>query len=60
MTEENAMAPLPWGREVIEGILPHRDQFVWVSRIMAIAPSAPPSPCFRRPSCAGASAFSPA
>ena len=28
MTEENAMAPLPWGREVIEGILPHRDPFV--------------------------------
>ena len=90
MTEENAMAPLPWGREVIEGILPHRDPFVWVSRIMAIEPgasiegeldvpadldifrghfpdhpvlpgviswrrslSAPPSPCFRRPSCAG-------
>ena len=31
MTEENAMAPLPWGREVIEGILPHRDPFVWVT-----------------------------
>ena len=97
MTEENAMAPLPWGREVIEGILPHRDPFVWVSRIMAIEPGASiegeldvpadldifrghfpdhpvlpgviimealaqcaPSPCFRRPSCAGASAFSPA
>ena len=40
MTEENAMAPLPWGREVIEGILPHRDPFVWVSRIMAIEPGA--------------------
>ena len=34
------MAPLPWGREVIEGILPHRDPFVWVSRIMAIEPGA--------------------
>ena len=22
MTEENAMAPLPWGREVIEGFCP--------------------------------------
>ena len=40
MTEENAMAPLPWGREVIEGILPHRDPFVWVSRIVAIEPGA--------------------
>ena len=40
MTEENAMAPLPWGREDIEGILPHRDPFVWVSRIMAIEPGA--------------------
>ena len=40
MSEETIAAPLPWGREVIEGILPHRDPFVWVSRIMAIEPGA--------------------
>ena len=40
MSEETIVAPLPWGREVIEGILPHRDPFVWVSRIMAIEPGA--------------------
>ena len=31
MSEETIVAPLPWGREVIEGILPHRDPFVWES-----------------------------
>ena len=36
MTEENAMAPLPWRRDVIERVLPHRDPFVWVSRIVAM------------------------
>lgn len=40
MSEETIVAPLPWGREVIEGILPHRDPFVWVSRIVAIEPGA--------------------
>lgn len=40
MAEETMLAPLPWGREVIEGILPHRDPFVWVSRIVAIEPGA--------------------
>lgn len=40
MSEETIVAPLPWGREVIEGILPHRDPFVWVSRIVAIDPGA--------------------
>ena len=38
MTDETTLAPLPWGRDVIESILPHRDPFVWVSRVVAIEP----------------------
>ena len=40
MTDETTLAPLPWGRDVIESILPHRDPFVWVSRVVAIEPGA--------------------
>lgn len=38
MADTAALPPLPWGRDVIESILPHRDPFVWVSRITAIEP----------------------
>ena len=38
MTDETTLAPLPWGRDVIESVLPHRDPFVWVSRVVAIEP----------------------
>lgn len=31
-------APLPWDRDVIASILPHRDPFAWVSRITALEP----------------------
>ena len=40
MADETLAAPLPWGRDIIEQILPHRDPFVWVSRIVAIDPGA--------------------
>ena len=38
MADTAALPPLPWGRATIEDILPHRDPFVWVSRITAIEP----------------------
>ena len=28
----------PWDREVVEAILPHRDPFVWVSRVISCEP----------------------
>ncbi len=40
MADDNLTASLPWDRAVIESILPHRDPFVWVSRIVAIEPGA--------------------
>lgn len=38
MADQTVLPPLPWGRAEIEGILPHRDPFVWVSRITAVEP----------------------
>lgn len=32
------LPPLPWNRDVVETILPHRDPFVWVSRVTEIEP----------------------
>ena len=38
MADATELPPLPWDRATIETILPHRDPFVWVTRIVAIDP----------------------